>query len=156
MRYIEIKDKKLIKAVERKYELVERANEYKKEMDAIRDKALELNKEIQDTKDEINELMIPLVEKENLGEFEEEGSTEIIDGKACFAVIDKLANAKKALKKDKENRDRRERGEFTPEELVDQKQQKFTELVQGVTQKGLKAEELDPLLDKLIKVIENV
>ncbi len=154
MRYITITDEKLIAAVKKKYELVDKSLEYKAEMDAIRDKGLALNVEMTETKDEINERMKDIVAKEGLTEFEEEGSTEIWKDTVRFSVIDKLANAKVALRKDKENRDRKERGEFTESELVDQKQNEFLQLVQGIQDKGLSTKDLDVMLTKLINVLK--
>ena len=154
MRYIEIKDERLIELVKKKYSLVDETVELKKDMDVIRDKGLAINLAIGETKDSINEMMKEVVAKENLDEFEEEASTELIDGVVQFGVIDKLANAKVALKRDKENRDRLEREEFTPEELVDKKQAEFAELAQTLPQKGLSPEQLGTLLDELIKVIK--
>ena len=154
MRYIEIKDEKLIELVKKKYALVEETVELKKDMDVIRDKGLAINLAIGETKDSINEMMKVIVAKEDLDEFEEESSTELIDGVVQFGVIDKLANAKVALKRDKENRDRLESEEFTPEELVDKKQAEFANLAQTLPEKGLRTEQLGTLLDELIKVIK--
>lgn len=154
MKYIDVKSKDLIEAVEKKYALVDESIELKKEMDAIRDKAMEVNAEMGKTKDVINELMKEEVKELNLGEFEEEGSTELHNGVVRFQVIDKLANAKNALRKDKENRERREKGEFTPAELADQKQNEFLQLVQGLQQRGLETKEMNTLLDQLIEVIK--
>jgi hypothetical protein len=154
MRYIDVTDKDLIKAVEKKFALVEESFKLKKDMDVIRDKALEVNLEMGKAKEEINERMKAVVADLDLGEFEEEGSTELHNGKVRFQVIDKLANAKNALRKDKENRERRERGEFTEAELADKKQAEFLQLVQGLTERGLQTKEMNVLLDNLIEVIK--
>lgn len=154
MRYIEVKTPELIEAVKTKYDLVDESVELKKQMDEIKDKALNVNLRMGETKDLINELMKKEVEALDLDEFEEEGSTEMKDGVVRFAVIDKLANAKNALRRDKENRARLERGEYTEAELLDQKQKEFLGHVQELQSRGLKPKKLNDLLDNLIEVIK--
>ena len=154
MKYIEVKNEELIDAVKRKYELVDNSVGLKSELDVIRDKGLEINLEIGFVKDKINELMKDEVASLELDEFEEEGSTEMIDGVVKFAVIDKLSNAKRALREDKENRERRARGEFTDMELVEKKKSDFLVLVNGIEEKGLNIKDLNVLLDGLMEVLK--
>lgn len=154
MRYEKVKNQELINAVKKKYELIDKTVELQKKQEEIKDKALAINLELGETKNIINSLMKDEIASLNLGEFEEEGTTEIKDGEVVFAVIDKLENAKKALRADKENRDRIERGEFTEAELLDQKKVKFLGMIQALQEKNVSNEDMDSLLDNLINVLK--
>lgn len=155
MRYIEITDEKLVDLVKEKFELVDKftavRTEVQEKIDQAEKDITEINGRIQEVKDEINDSLDKMAEETDIDEFEEFGSTEMKGDTCRVPVIDKLANAKDALRKDKENRDRLARGEYTPEELLKQKMEQFHALTGKISKSEAGTTKMTEMIDKLIE-----
>ena len=148
-RYIEINNAKLLKLVKEKGEIVDKGRKHYKEMERLNEIGTEIGKERNAIVSKIIELTSQELAKEEIGEFEVAMTTEIKNGVLRVEVVDQIAEYKKNIRLQKNKAERKERGELTPKEILEEKQNRLTNKI-----KLIEEDQLSEVLDKLLKVFK--
>lgn len=149
IRYIEIQDEDLKTLVEAKGNIVDKGRKHYKKMEELHAKGNEIGAERNAIVAEILEKTAICLKDEKLGEFELATTTDIKDGVVRVEIVDRVAQFKENMRKEKEEAQRREAGEETPQELLQSKQAKLAELLKSIPE-----DKASETLDSLLAVLE--
>jgi len=148
-RYIEINNAKLLDLVKEKGEIVDKGRNHYKEIEKINEIAIEIGRERNAIVSKIIELTSQELAKEEIGEFEVAMTTEIKNGVLRVEIVDQIAEYKENIRLQKNKAERKERGELTPKEILEEKQNRLTNKI-----KLIEEDQLSEVLDKLLKVFK--
>jgi hypothetical protein len=148
-RYIELDNKELKELVITKGEVVDKGRKHYKEIEKLTEIGTEIGEERNDVVSKIIELTAKELGNKEVGEFEVAMTTDIHNGVLRVAIVDQLAQFKENTRLQKNKAERREKGELTPEEILEGKQQKLMNKI-----KLLEEDQISGTLDKLLAVFK--
>ena len=148
-RYIELENAELLSLVKEKGLVVDKGRKHYKEMERQNEIGAEIGKERNEIVSRIIELTSQELAKEETGEFEVALTTDIHNGVLRIAIIDQVAEYKQSIREQKNKEERKEKGELTPKELLEEKQNRLTTKL-----KLIEEDELSDVLDNLLEVLK--
>ena len=148
-RVIKIEDKALKDLVIKKGEIVEKGRNHYKKMMELNEEGNAIAEERGVLVGQIIKATGELLKDEPMSEFEVATTTDIVDGVVQVYVIDRVEQFKENLKEERERAERKEAGEMTPEETVEDNKNKVIEAI-----KGIDPIELDTKLKEILKLLE--
>ena len=148
-RYIEINDKELKELVVEKGNIVEKGRKHFAKMEKLHEEGNAIATERNEVVTKIISKTAELLAKEELGEFELAGTTDIKDGVVRVSIIDRVAQFKANLRAEKEKAERKEAGELTEAEVLKDKQALVLEAIGKISE-----DELSDKMDKILEVLK--
>jgi len=148
-RYIELDNKELEELVIKKGEIVAKGREHYKEIEKLTEVGTEIGVERNNIVSKIIDLTAKELADKELGEFDVAMTTDIHNGVLRVSIVDQLAQFKENTRLQKNKAERREKGELTPQEIIEEKQQKLLNKI-----KLLEEDQLGETLDSLLKVFK--
>ncbi len=149
MRNIIIKDEELKALVEKKGELVMKGRKHYQNMEKLNDEGNVIGEERNTLVAQIIEKTAEAIKDEPMSEFELALTTEIVDGEVQVSVIDRVEQFKESLKEERERAERREAGEMTPEESMEDNKAKVIEAIAAIDPM-----EIDTKLQEILTILE--
>ena len=149
IRYIELNNEKLKALVEEKGKIVDKGRKHYQNMEKLNEQGIAIAEERGVVIEQIQKLVAESVKDIELGEFDLVATTDIHDGKLRLQIVDRLAQAKANMRAEKDKAERREQGELTEAEVVEEKQAKVLQAISKIPK-----DKLANTLDAIIKVLK--
>ncbi len=147
-RYIELKDKELKELVEKKGEIVGKGRKHYQKIMDLSEEATDIARERGEIVNKIIKLTAELIKDKEMGEFELASTTEIHNDVVRVSIIDQIAQFKNNIRTSKDKAIRKENGEQTLEEVIEENKAKVIGAIENIA-----PEKLGDTLKDILKVL---
>ena len=147
-RYIELKDKELKELVEKKGEIEGKGRKHYQKIMDLSEEATDIARERGEIVNKIIKLTAELIKDKEMGEFELASTTEIHNDVVRVSIIDQIAQFKNNIRTSKDKAIRKENGEQTLEEVIEENKAKVIGAIENIA-----PEKLGDTLKDILKVL---
>lgn len=150
IRYIEINNEELKALVEKKGEIVEKGRKHYAKIEEMSQEATKIANERQEVVDKILKITGEELKDKELGEFEMAMTTDIKDGVVRVSIADRVAKFKESLRSQKADAIRKENGDLTIEERIENDKTEITRLIAALSHEALEGK-----IKKMLEVLKD-